>query len=746
MNVGSAGRLPPIALLWGALITACDTEPVRLSGFGDAAAADQHRLERRILGEPSARRMNRSHRALTAEPHHAATAANERAAEYIADRLREFGFDSVLTPRYDVLLPLPIERTVTLVAPTRHELLLTEPPLPGDPDTEMDGVLPPFNAFSADGDVTAEVVYVNYGLPDDYAVLDSLGISVEGRIVIARYGRSWRGIKPRLAAERGAVGALLYSDPEDDGFVRGPVMPEGKWRPEHGVQRGSVMDMPTHPGDPQTPFRASVAGARRLPLDSLPTVQRIPVQPISYGDAQPILSALGGETAPEAWVGGLPIDYRLGPGPATVHLRLRFEWEARPIVNVIGLLLGSERPDRWVMAGGHRDAWSFGGRDPMSGAVSLLETARAIGEQARRGRRPRRTIAIASWDAEEWGLIGSTEWGEEFAGELPGRVVVYVNRESYTAGPFSVSGSHALQPLVNDVARRVASPTGEGTVYDAWVDAVQDAEARRDADAEGGALVTGSYTPPLVDYGGWTDVRLGALGSGSDYTVFIDHLGIPSLDLRFDSPNGVYHSRYDTHGFFTTFGDPGFATGERLAEIVALLLTRVANADVLPFDYLATAETIERYLDELEAEVQARRVPVLLQGVREANRSFALNAAALNAAIDTILALPEGVRAPLAETVDGLNDLLLALERGFLRPEGLPGRPWYRHQLYAPGFYTGYGVKTLPGIREAIERGDALTGQAMADALEVSLLGIVGLLRTTLEGLQDLPGGEPGPG
>ncbi len=747
MNPRPATRFTASTLAIVGLLAGCDREPVRLSGFGAAAADQQARLERALLGEPSGRRMNRYHVVLTAEPHHAGTPANERTAVYIADRLREFGFDSILTPRYEVLLPRPIERTVTLVEPTRYELLLTEPPLPGDPDTEKEGVLPPFNAFSADGDVTAQVVYVNYGLPGDYAVLDSLGISVEGRIVIARYGRSWRGIKPRLAAERGAVGALLYSDPEDDGFVRGPVMPEGKWRPEHGVQLGSVMDMPTHPGDPQTPFTPSVAGADRLPLDSLATVQTIPVQPISYGDAEPILRALAGASAPEAWQGGLPIDYHLGPGPATVHMRLRFDWQVRPIVNVIGLLLGSEEPDRWVMAGGHRDAWTFGGRDPMSGAVSLLETARVIGEQVRRGRRPRRTIAVASWDAEDWGLIGSTEWGEELSEALPGKVVVYVNRESYTAGPFSASGSHALQPLVNDVARRISAPGGEGSVYDAWKagaeqsdDEASEVEARPAAGEEP-APAAAERMPPLVDYGGWTDVRLGALGSGSDYTVFIDHLGIPSLDLRFDSPNGIYHSRYDTHRFFTTYGDPGFETGERLAELVALLLTRLANAEVLPFDYVATAETIERYLDELDGEVRSRRVPVLLQGVREANRSFALNAAALNAAIDTILALPPEARAPLAGIVDDVNDLLLAIERGFLRPAGLPGRPWYRHQLYAPGFYTGYGVKTLPGIREAIEQGDALTAQRMADALEASLLAIVSGLRTALERMRGLPGG-----
>ena len=737
----------------GALLVAalagCEGQQTRLSGFSEEAAAEQHRLERSLLGEPSGARMNEYHVPLTAEPHHAATEANERTAEYIAERLREFGFDSILMPRYEVLLPRPIERSVTLLEPARYELRLTEPPLDGDPDTEKAGVLPPFNAFSADGDVTAEVVYVNYGLPDDYAILDSLGISVEGRIVLARYGRSWRGIKPRLAADRGAVGALLYSDPEDDGFVRGPVMPDGPWRPEHGVQLGSVMDMPTHPGDPQTPFTPSLPGAERLPLDSLPTVQRIPVQPISYGDAEPILRALGGTVVPEAWQGGLPFEYHVGPGPATVHLKLRFDWTVRPIVNVIGLLLGQEEPDRWVMAGGHRDAWTFGGRDPMSGAVSLLESARTIAETSRWLGRPRRTIAVASWDAEDWGLIGSTEWGEELGAELQGKVVAYVNRESYTAGPFSAAGSHAFQPLVNDVLRQVSSPEAEGSIYDDWMARIEaeDREWADSADAYAAAsadpVPVAPRTPGLVDHGGWTDVRLGALGSGSDYTVFIDHLGIPSLDLRFDSPNGVYHSRYDTQRFFTTFGDPGFQTGERLAEVVALLLTRLANADVLPLDYTATAETIDRYLDELEAESDRRDLTVRLDSVRAANESFSLHAAAINAAIDNVLALPAAERDTLTATVDGLNDLLLDVEAGFLHEAGLPGRPWYRHQLYAPGFDTGYGVKTVPGVREAIERGDAETAQTMTDALEDSLRRIVEQMREALQGMRGLSGEVP---
>jgi N-acetylated-alpha-linked acidic dipeptidase len=678
-------------------------QDARPAGFSHANASRQASLERQIMGFPDAARMLVYHRAMTAEPHHAGTPANEETAEYFAERLREFGFDSIIMNRYEVLLPRPIERDVRLLSPERYRLQLREPALDPDPDTRKGGVLPTFNAYSADGDATAEVVYVNYGIPEDYSVLDSLGISVEGKIVVARYGRSWRGIKPRLAAERGAVGALIYSDPEDDGFVQGPVMPDGRWRPEHGVQRGSVMDMPTYPGDPQTPGRPSKPGAVRIPLEETPTLQKIPVLPISYADAEPILRNLGGPMAPEAWRGGLPTTYRMGPGPATVRMRLRFDWSVRPIVNVIGILRGTDEPEKIVMAGGHRDAWTFGGRDPISGAVSLLETARSIAEAAKQGQRPKRSIAIASWDAEEYGLIGSTEYGEEFGDQLQGNLVVYLNRESYTAGPFNSSGVHSLQPLVSEVARLAPMPGDTQTVYGTWL--------RRQGD------------PGHVHMDGRTDVRLGALGSGSDYTVFVDHLGVPSLGFGFSSGNGIYHSRYDTHFFFTSYGDPEFVYGERLAELVALFIIRMANADILQFDYAATAETIDRYLDELREQLEKRnlRREIDLRPVRLANRRLGAAAVTLNSERDRLLSLAEGTLQANKDAIRQLNQLLLDAEQGFLHEPGLPGRSWYRHQLYAPGFYTGYGVKTLPGVREAIEKEDPEEANQMVEALVAAL-------------------------
>ena len=681
--------------------SALAAQEANLAGYTRQAAARQRALEAQILGRPNAERMNAYHLVLTAEPHHAGTEANIRLADWYAQRLKEFGFGSVGLFRYEVLVPRPLERRVSLLKPQRYELRLEEPPNPLDPDTKKPGVLPPYNAYAADGDVTAEVVYVNYGMPADYRVLDSLGISVAGKIVIARYGGGWRGIKPKVAAEHGAVGCIIYSDPADDGYAQGEVVPAGKWRPEWGVQRGSVMDMPLYPGDPQTPGRPSKPGAERLPLAEVPTIEKIPTIPVAWGDALPILRNLGGPVVPAAWRGALAISYHVGPGPATVRLVLKNDWSVRPLVNVVGILRGSEQPDRLVMAGGHRDAWTFGGRDPTSGAVSLLETARVLAELAKNGQRPRRSIAIASWDGEEYGLLGSTEFGEDLAGTLRQQLVVYLNRESYTAGDFSAGGVHSLQPLVNAVTRAVRLPGDRRTVHQAWAADARPAE--------------------LLELAGAREVRLGALGSGSDYTVFLDHLGIPSLDFGFESGNGIYHSRYDTHWFFTKFGDPGYAYGVRLAELVGIFLSRMANADVLPFDYASTAETVDRYLDELEREAKSRNLDVDLSAARGANARLAATAAALDAEVDRITRVDAAVLARWGEQVRRLNDLLVQVEQAFLADEGLPRRPWFRHQLYAPGFYTGYGVKTLPGVREALENGDAAEARRMAGVLAGAL-------------------------
>lgn len=680
-------------------------------GFMPASATGGQSIES-LIGKPSGKRIAQHDHAMTTEPHEAGTAANVRTAEYYAKQLREFGFDEVIFNRYEVLLPRPILREVTLLEPERYELKLTEPPISEDPDSRNQGVLPPFNAYAADGDVTAEVVYVNYGLPADYAVLDSMGISVKGKIAIARYGKSWRGIKSRLAAERGAVGCLIYSDPAEDGFVKGEVIPNGKWRPEFGVQRGSVLDIPTYPGDPQTPMQPSKPGSQRLPLSKAITLEKIPVLPISYGDALPILRNLKGEVAPKEWQGGLPISYHIGDGKETrVHLRLKSDWSVRPIVNVIGILRGREQPEKIVMVGSHRDAWGFGAGDPIAGASSLLESARLIGEQAKLGHRPKRSIAIASWDAEEYGMIGSTEYGEEFKEALQGNLVVYLNREAYSAGDFGAAGVYSLQPFINEITREVQMPSGNQTVFAAWREKAQEK-----------SKFTANGVPM---------VHIGGLGAGSDYVVFLDHLGIPAVDFGFSSGTGSYHSLYDTYWFFSTHGDRNFAYGETLTELVSLFLLRMADADVLPFDYASTAEMIDAYLDEL-AEVGKKQELaniVDLAGIRSANAQLKERALQLNKEIARIKAMDAKDLERNRQALAQLNDLLLATEVAFLDRNGLPRRPWYRHQIYAPGYLTGYGVKTLPGVREAMEKKDVEEAKQMAQVLEKTLNRVGGTLQ-----------------
>jgi len=677
-------------------------------GAAPARAVTLRQLEEQLRTVPSATEMAADERAMTKEPHHAGTEAQRRTAEYDAGRLREWGYDVKLY-EYDVLVPYPKERKVELVAPEAYTLPLDEPPIAEDPDTSVvldpvKGALPPFNAYTPSGNVTGELVYANYGLPGDYDRLAALGVDVKGKIVLTRYGATWRGIKPKVAAEHGAIACLIYSDPKDDGFVRGEVYPKGPWRPEGAVQRGSVMDMPRYPGDPTTPGEASKGNVKRIPLDQVTTLSPIPVHPLNYRDALPLLKALGGPVAPDAWKGGLPIAYHVGPGPARVHVKLEMDYALRPIVNVIGWLRGREEPDRWVMAGGHRDAWTFGGRDPISGAASLLETARAIGTLAQSGWRPRRTIAFASWDGEDYGLLGSTEWVEEFARDAGANGVVYINRESYVAGPFGAEASHSLAPFLYAVTRDGRDPgKPERSLYDAWLADEQPAE-RQGRPAEGRP----SGSQPNV----------GALGSGSDYTAFLDHAGVSSIDLGFNGPNGLYHSLYDTRSYFEKFGDPGFTYGVELARVVGVMVLRLAEQPVLPFDHRAYANQILRYVGEIEKLGTGKpgfdAVPIT--NVRAAAEAFGAAGDRANARA-AALGGTEQDRAARAR----LNAALLQVERDLLDERGLPDRPWFRHLIYAPGFYTGYAVKTLPGVREAIESGRMDVAAEQARRLEEAL-------------------------
>ena len=620
--------------------------------------------EQVILSTPQPDRIRDYMKLLSAEPHAIGSAASKRNAEWIRDRFREWGLDASIE-EFDVLFPTPKERVVELTAPTTYRAKLKEPVIPADPDSGDAGQIPTYNAYSGDGDVTAPLVYVNYGVPADYEQLTRMGIDVRGKIVIARYGQSWRGIKPKVAYEHGAVGCLIYSDPRDDGYYQGDVFPEGPYRPEQGVQRGSVMDMPIHPGDPLTPGWGSVKGAKRLAREEAKTILKIPVLPISYGDALPLLKALKGPVVPDAWRGALPITYHAGPGPATVRLKVEAEWKTHTLYNAIGKIRGSEFPDEWVIRGNHHDAWVNGASDPVSGMAAVLEEARSFGELLRKGWKPKRTMIFAAWDGEEPGLLGSTEWAEQHGAELAQKAVAYINSDSNGKGNLFASGSHSLERFINDIARSV-NKDGK-SLHEGM-------RARR-------SQAPASSRP---------DLRIGALGSGSDYTVFIDHLGIASLNIGFggEGGGGVYHSIYDSYAWYTRFSDTTFEHGRALAQVAGLAMLRLADADVLPFEFTNAADAIGSYVDEID------KMP-----------KEAVDLKPLKAAVEKLKASAENYsKAGLAPDKKSLNRLLIQSERKLLSDAGLPRRPWFRHQIYAPGFYTGYGVKTIPGVREAIEQ------------------------------------------
>ncbi|HTP78851.1 MAG TPA: transferrin receptor-like dimerization domain-containing protein, partial [Bacteroidota bacterium] len=574
--------------------------------------------------------------------------------------------------------------------------------------------LPSYNAYSIDGDVTAEVVYVNYGVPKDYEELEQRGVDVKGKIVIARYGGSWRGIKPKVAAEHGAVGCIIYSDPREDGYYQGDVYPEGAYRNENGVQRGSVLDMPLYTGDPLTPGIAATKDAKRLDIKDCPVLTKIPVLPISYGDALPILQSLSGPVAPEAWRGALPITYHIGPGKSTVHLKLEFNWDIVPINDVIAKIRGSEYPDEWVMRGNHEDAWVNGAQDPLSGQVATMDEGKAIGELVKGGWKPKRTIVYMAWDAEEQGLFGSTEWAEAHADELKQKAVVYINSDSNGRGFLGAAGSHTLERFVNDVARDVMDPERSISVQ-------QRALASRRSDRTG------------EDREGGKEIRLGALGSGSDYTPFLQFLGIAALNIGYggEDGGGSYHSVYDSYDHFTRFIDPSFEYGVTLSETGGRMVIRLASAEVLPFEFTRFSETVSRYVkevtklaDDMRAETEEMNKKIAdrsLENAADPTKTYVvpkpkepvpyLNFAPLQNAVSNLEKAAKRYEKASGEKLStlprekraALNAILISMEHMLTRPEGLPGRAWYKHQVYAPGLYTGYGVKTLPAVREAIE-------------------------------------------
>lgn len=661
------------------------TPPPSIRGFPSSQLAEQARREAIARAVPSRDTLRALVRRMSAVPHEAGTVRSRAVAEFLLARFKAMGFDARIE-QFEAWMPRPVSRTLEMVAPERFTAGLKEPVLTQDPTTGQTEQLPTYNAYSADGDVTAELVYVNYGRPEDYRVLDSLGISVRGKIVIARYGQSWRGIKPKVAAEHGAIGCIIYSDPKDDGYFVGDVYPTGSMRPGTGVQRGSVMDMPVYPGDPLSPGWAAVAGGRRLTPSEAVTLLKVPVLPIGYDDALPLLKSMKGPVAPESWRGALPITYHIGPGASTVHLAVRFDWQSRPLYNVIATVRGARLPDQWVVYGNHHDAWVNGAEDPVSGQAALGETARAVAALLKTGWRPARTLVFAAWDGEEWGLLGSTEWAEAHADELRAKAVVYYNSDTNGAGWLDASGSHSLEEFIIEIARDVADPKTNQSVLAAALAHARSERAPKDTSSD-------------------TLFTLDALGSGSDYTAFLDHVGLAAVNVSYGGAahTGIYHSIYDSYTFYERFIDTSYVYGVTEAQTMATAVLRMADAPVLPFEFRAPARTYRKYANEL-AKLAADNDTIKaldLTAVRAALDRLDSAAAAWDRAAARV-AGATGLDRRGAQ-LTAVNRLLASVEQTLTDSGGLPRRAWFRHQVYAPGAYTGYGVKTMPGIREALE-------------------------------------------
>jgi N-acetylated-alpha-linked acidic dipeptidase len=716
--------------------------PEQLMGFSDESARAERQWEERFKAIPSSENEREYDKRLSAQPHHVGSAYDKANAEWILSIFKGWGLDAHIETFY-VLFPTPKERVVEMLEPRTFRANLEEPTVAADPTSNQHAEqLPTYNAYSIDGDVTGPLVYVNYGVPGDYEELERLGISVKGALVIARYGGSWRGIKPKVAAEHGAVGCLIYSDPHDDGYVQGDVFPKGAWRPLEGVQRGSVMRMEEGSGDPLTPGIGATQDAPRLSLKDAKTLTSIPVLPLSYGDAEPLLKALEGPVAPPMWRGGLGITYHVGPGPAKVHLRVKANWDIKPIYDVIAKIPGSTYPDEWIVRGNHHDAWVNGAEDPSSGQMALLEEARAFGELLKQGWRPKRTVIYCAWDGEEPGLLGSTEWAEEHAKELQRHAVVYINSDSNGPGFLEAQGSHTLEKFLNGVVRDIEDPETHLSVWKRLhLKRIFDAtHPRTPAELQ---VVSSDPTrtfETLAELRERPDLRIGALGSGSDYTPFLQHLGIASLSIAYggEDGGGIYHSIYDDFYWYTHFSDTHFAYGRALSQTIGVAVMRLADAELLPLDFTDFADTLNKYVRELTDLARSRREEILernreiQEGVFTAIEdprkpsvpprpeeappylNFAPlenSAAKLQRSADLYEkalegALKDGGASLTRASLAAVNSTLLESERKLTYPQGLPRRPWYKHEIYAPGFYTGYAVRTIPAVREAIEQGN----------------------------------------
>ena len=703
------------------LLSAAPADPDQLTGFTRENAQAERQWEQKFRAIPDPQKIRDNMQRLAARPHNVGSPYDKDNAEWLLATFKQWGLDAKIET-FDVLFPTPKQRAVELVEPKKYVAKLEEPNIAVDPTSSQKAEqLPTYNAYSIDGDVTAPLVYVNYGVPDDYEKLDRLGISVKGAIVIARYGGSWRGIKPKVAAEHGAVGCIIYSDPKDDGYFQGDVYPVGPFRNEWGVQRGSVADMPLYPGDPLTPGVGATADAKRLALNEAKTITKIPVLPISYGDAQPLLAELAGPVAPEEWRGALPITYHVGPGPAKVHLLVKSNWDRKPLYDVIVTIPGGQFPNEWVIRGNHHDGWVNGAQDPISGMSPEMEELRAYSELLKQGWKPKRTIIYAAWDGEEPGLLGSTEWAETHGDELQQKAVAYINSDGNGRGYLGVGGSHSLEAMINDVAREITDPEKNIPVWQR-LKLLNISRAKTEEDRK--------------DVRDRAELRISALGSGSDYTAFVDHLGIASLNLGYggEGDGGIYHSIYDDFYWYTHFDDTNFTYGRALAQTVGTAVMRLADADVVPLNFNGMADTYGRYVDELEKLAKKKRDDALErnreldEGMFDATadptkKSVApprltvppyLNFAPLRNGLEALKNSAQKYQAAFAKAesnggagltkAGAVNGKLLQTERALTAADGLPDRPWFKHQIYAPGFYTGYGVKTMPAVREAIEQ------------------------------------------
>ena len=710
-------RKQVICLLALSFFFAATASSQKLMGFTDANATRQLDWEKQFDAQLSPKNQDAWMQFLTAHPHHIGSPQGKINAEYMAGLFRSWGFQTELA-EYNVLFPTPKSRLLELLGSKPYKAKLEESTLKEDKTSgQKTEQLPSYNAYSADGDVTAELVFVNRGIPADYDELERMGVSVKGKIVIAKYGGSWRGIKPKVAAEHGAIGCLIYSDPEDDGYAQGDVYPEGAFRPKDGVQRGSVMDMPVYPGDPLTPGVGATKDAKRLNRNDAITIMKIPVLPISYEDALPLLQSLKGPVVPIAWRGALPITYHAGPSLEKVHLKLQFNWDIKTLYNVIAKLPGSELPDEWIIRGNHHDGWVNGAADPISGMVSEMDEAKAIGELVKKGMKLKRTLVYCAWDGEEQGLLGSTEWAEDHQEELRKKAVAYVNTDGNSRGFIGAAGSHTLEPFFNEIANDVIDPQTGVSIKERKY-----ASAFVAADKAGRTKLMGNKT-----------IKLGALGAGSDWSGFLQFLGIASLNLGFggEGSGGEYHSIYDSYDHFVKFKDPGFQYGVALSKTAGRVMMRMANAEVLPLDVNSFYKTVNEYVTELKTLLETTRAETeqenkmiqdkLFDLAKDPTKGFQspkpkevvpfLNFSGLENTMMQLKNSTEEFQKQYgsstllsADKLKELNEILFKVERSLINEKGLPRRSWYKHQVYAPGYYTGYGVKTLPGIREAIEQ------------------------------------------